>query len=152
MRITKILFVAAAIGCMMLVIGLSHQPATLSNDLSSGVTDIVIAAVEKIYPNAAIDYDHFNHVVRKNAHFFIYLLLGIIVSAALIRLGVPGYRNLELALLICVLFAITDEVHQLYVPGRGAQASDVLIDSAGACLGIGIYALYRRYLRRGTRK
>jgi VanZ family protein len=39
----------------------------------------------------------------------------------------------------CVLYAVSDEVHQLFVPGRGAQVTDVLIDNAGAFVGIGIY-------------
>jgi VanZ family protein len=39
----------------------------------------------------------------------------------------------------CILYAISDEVHQLFVLGRGAQVVDVLIDSLGAFVGIGMY-------------
>lgn len=38
--------------------------------------------------------------------------------------------------MICILYAISDEVHQLFVPGRGGQVRDVIIDSAGAIAGI----------------
>jgi len=43
-----------------------------------------------------------------------------------------------------VLYACTDEIHQLFVPGRGAQMSDVLLDSAGAGLGIVLFVTIRR--------
>lgn len=75
-------------------------------------------------------------MVRKNAHFFVYLVLGVFVINALRRSGVRGYRCVVYALLICILYAASDELHQVFVPGRGAQVKDVIIDSAGACVGI----------------
>lgn len=75
--------------------------------------------------------------IRKTAHFSVYLLLGVLVMNALRRSGVIGLKAVALAIGICVLYAVSDEVHQLFVPGRGGQARDVLIDSAGAILGIG---------------
>ena len=60
---------------------------------------------------------------------------------ALRRSGVYGYRSIVLALLICVLYVISDEVYQLFVPGRGGQVKDIIIDSAGATVGIGVYLL-----------
>ena len=47
---------------------------------------------------------------------------------------------------ICVLYAISDEVHQLFVPGRSGQFKDVFLDSGGAIVGA---ALYRLFVRRG---
>ena len=41
-----------------------------------------------------------------------------------------------LALFLCITYAISDEAHQLFVPGRGARLKDVLIDSFGAAIGI----------------
>lgn len=52
--------------------------------------------------------------------------------------GVDRSKRIAIALLTCVLYAISDEVHQSFVPGRGAQVKDVLIDSAGAIVGIGM--------------
>jgi len=73
------------------------------------------------------------------------------VINALRRSGVNEYRSVVLALGICVLFAISDEVHQLFVPGRGGQVSDVLIDSAGASVGLGIYLLVSRVVNSQLR-
>jgi VanZ family protein len=55
--------------------------------------------------------------------------------------GVKGLRGFIFSLVFCVLYAISDEVHQLFVPGRGAQVTDVMIDSFGAFVGIGVYGV-----------
>ncbi|MFX3628632.1 MAG: VanZ family protein [Ectobacillus sp.] len=127
---------------MVLIFYLSSQPATMSNKLSTGITEMIVEKVEQIAPDMEFDIRAFNHIVRKNAHFFIYLVLGVLVANALKRSGVQGYRRIGLALLICVLYAISDETHQLFVPGRGAQVKDVFIDSSGASVGIGVHVLF----------
>jgi len=43
---------------------------------------------------------------------------------------------------------MSDEFHQFFVPGRAGQLKDVLIDSTGATVGIGIYLLVINYLNR----
>lgn len=77
-----------------------------------------------------------HHFIRKNAHFLIYLILGVLVKYALGSSGLKGFKALGIGLLICVGYAFSDEIHQLVVPGRGGQLSDVIIDSCGAGLGI----------------
>jgi len=43
--------------------------------------------------------------------------------------------------LFCILYALSDEFHQVFVPGRDPKLSDVLVDSAGTGLGIGLYVM-----------
>ncbi len=114
---------------------LSHQPVDQSDHLSSGISDAIISALSNILPLEAVDMGTVNHIVRKNAHFFAYLILGLLVINAAKHSNIHGYRRLGLALLVCILFAASDEVHQLFVPGRGGQVKDVLIDSSGAITG-----------------
>jgi hypothetical protein len=73
---------------------------------------------------------------------FIWLLLG-----RLSRL--KPRRNITLAAALCALFAISDEYHQTFVPGRGGTWTDVAID----CVGIGLVALlaWVREAKRGRR-
>ena len=124
---------------MGLIFSLSHQTVIQSSELSAGITEVIIEKVEKVFPNMEFNLASFHHIVRKNAHFSIYLMLGFLVAYALGEIGVQGYRLIELSLLVCVLYATSDELHQLFVSGRGAQVKDVLIDSAGAIVGIGLY-------------
>lgn len=134
----------AVILWMCLIFYLSHQPATTSSELSTGITELIELTVEKVVPNADVITEDFHHLVRKNAHFFIYLVLGILLMHSLKLNGIVKFKSLVAALLICVFYAISDEVHQLFVAGRGAQLKDVFIDSAGAFVGIVIYTAFQK--------
>lgn len=118
----------------MVIFYLSAQPAATSNQLSKGVTQVVVEVIEMVTP-ARPTVDGLNHLVRKYAHFSAYFLLGFFTSTALGH-DVKGRRRVIYALLFCGLYAISDEVHQMFVPGRGPQLKDVLIDSAGATIGV----------------
>ena len=67
---------------------------------------------------------------------------------AMRRSGRKGIRGIVLILSMCVLYAISDEVHQFFVPGRGPQAKDVFIDSAGAVVGICMYRMISRIKKK----
>lgn len=145
---------AAVLLWMLLIFRLSSQVAEQSNQLSKGVTKIIVEAVEKVTPEKRVDIDIINHFVRKNAHFFAYLTLGLLVLNAIKRSGKKerGLSGSTTALVkafgICVLYAVSDEVHQLFVPGRGGQLKDVLIDSSGSFVGIVLFMLIA-IIRRG---
>jgi len=129
----------AVILWMSLIFYLSDQPATESGELSNKITEVVIRTIEKVAQPASLDKGSLNHIVRKIAHFTCYLILAILVKNALERSGVNSGKSILFALLICIIYAISDEVHQLFVPGRSGEIRDVIIDSTGAASGILIY-------------
>ncbi|MGM8215903.1 VanZ family protein [Bacillaceae bacterium W0354] len=124
---------------MGLIFFLSHQPGKESAKLSTGVTNIFVKTVKKVKPKRKLERQRMQHIVRKSAHFFIYLILGILVINALRVSGWVGWFAVGIAWLICVAYAASDEFHQRFVPGRGPLVSDVIIDSLGAAVGIGLY-------------
>jgi VanZ family protein len=127
---------------------MSAQPANQSNNLSTGVTEKVIETVKKVIHNNDLNIETLNHLIRKSAHFSAYLVLAILVLNAL-RMGGPlKGKSFVLAFVICALYASSDEFHQLFVPGRGAQVTDVCIDSSGAIVGIGLYILWRTFSKK----
>lgn len=132
----KILSWTLAVLWMALIFYLSHQPAIESNGLSTGITEKIVVMVEKVAPDIKFNMGRFNHMLRKGAHFFAYLVLGILMINGLSSSDIYGFKGIGLAILICILYAISDEVHQLFNPGRGGQVSDVILDSAGAIIGI----------------
>ena len=147
MRNYKILLWIPVILWMMLIFNFSSQPGEQSTKLSTGIANINIKAIEKVKPNTKFNLVQFDHMVRKNAHFFLYLLLGVFAINAFRKSGInviSGYKYVVFALLICMLYAISDELHQVYVPGRSAQVTDVILDSAGACVGILVYLIIFR--------
>lgn len=129
----------AVLAWMLLIFNLSAQPAEQSDQLSKGVTEKVVETLQKTSPDSKLDFGTMHHQIRKNAHFFAYLALGILVMYAVSRNRATGGKAIWISLLICVLYAISDEMHQIFVPGRSGQASDVVIDSSGALVGIMVH-------------
>lgn len=128
---------------MLAIFSLSAQPRVQSNNLSTSITEKIIEVVEIVVPSGELNIENLNHVMRKNAHFFAYLVLGILAVNAIKVSGVSKPKSYALAIGICFIYAISDEVHQLFVPGRGGQLSDVVLDTIGGAVGIGFYALVR---------
>jgi VanZ family protein len=58
----------------------SAQPATQSKDLSSGLTDFVVQAMNRWLPAIKVNTECLHGFLRKLAHFVIYLLLGVLVT------------------------------------------------------------------------
>lgn len=136
---------------MLIIFAFSAQPADQSDELSKSVTKVILETIEQAVQDVEIDVEMLNHIVRKNAHFFTYLILGLLVANGMGRIGIRGARRILLSLGICILYAASDEIHQLFVPGRGAQVRDVMIDSGGAAAGIGIYLGLRKTVHLGVR-
>ena len=121
---------------MALIFSLSSQPAVQSDHMSKGITEKIVEAQGKDTQNTKEKISILNESVRNNAHFFLYLVLGVLVLNAFRRVG---YKGFVLAFLACILYAVSDELHQIFVPGRGAELRDVLRDSAGAAIGVFLY-------------
>ena len=71
--------------------------------------------------------------IRKLAHMCEYAVLGILVYLSFKDSNRSWFY---IAWIICILYASSDEFHQLFVKGRSGEIRDVLIDSIGAFLGI----------------
>ncbi|KDR94633.1 Myxococcales GC_trans_RRR domain-containing protein [Peptoclostridium litorale DSM 5388] len=139
------------IAWMAFIFTLSSQPAQQSDELSKGVTEVVAQAVEKVAPGAELEVS--NHIIRKNAHFFSYMFLGILSAYAFRKSGMNVIGASAFAVLLCVAYAGSDELHQMFVAGRGPGLRDVLIDSAGAGAGILMsMAVFALAGRRGRRR
>ncbi|MER2120653.1 MAG: VanZ family protein [Solibacillus sp.] len=126
---------------MLLIFYFSHQPVFESRELSTMITKRLIEIGENVTPIENVKLDQIHHFVRKNAHFNIYFFLGIFTMLALKISGVKGNRSVVIVLIICIIYAVTDEFHQLFVLGRGAQLKDVIIDLVGATTGIATASL-----------
>lgn len=140
-NINKFINWTPALVWMYVIFMFSSQPASQSNELSVGFTRLLVETLGNLLPfnieTSAISsfVAQLNHIVRKLAHFSVYLVLGVLVSRALVKNGFKG-RVFLISFLICSTYAVTDELHQLFVPGRGCQIKDVFIDSLGAFVGI----------------
>lgn len=76
-------------------------------------------------------------MIRKLAHFTEYFILGILMVNVLKDYKI---KNIFIySLIFCIIYACSDEMHQLFVPGRSGNALDVVIDSFGSLVGCSIY-------------
>lgn len=89
------------------------------------------------------------HLVRKIAHILIYFILGILCMWALVSYELKLKVKVFAALAICAVYATTDELHQLFVDGRGFQYLDIFLDFCGALLGV--LVVVGVYLMRGRK-
>lgn len=87
--------------------------------------------------------------VRKGAHFLIYLVLGTLLISFLSEFSISERNLLLLSIFFCFLYACSDELHQLFVPGRCGKMLDVFIDTIGASVGVvGYYILRYRHRKQ----
>ncbi len=138
MRIDKkvILSWSAVIFWMILIFAFSAQPAVESEKVSMSATSIIFRIIEFITGINADLTSTVDHIVRKSAHAFVFFVLAMLVVNALFKTGVKGFRVFIFAFIITLSYACTDEIHQMFVPGRACRLSDVGIDSLGAVFGL----------------
>ena len=94
----------------------------------------VIFALSSV-PDLGTGLGGWDLVLRKLAHAAEYAVLGALLLRATGRTG--------LAFTLAALYAVTDEIHQSFVPGRLGSPIDVAIDAAGAAVGIALWQTVR---------
>lgn len=81
-------------------------------------------------------------IIRKGAHMTEFAILAILLYVWLGRWQIPQMKRYWTASILAGFYACTDEFHQLFVPGRAGLVSDVLIDSAGAVVGLAVFLMF----------
>lgn len=134
----KIMMVLAVMGCIFY---LSSQTATDSRALSQTVLEIlrewIRFSTSWISFASKLGSKYSGVSIRKWAHFIIYLVLGLVSYGALPRHW-SAKKRMAWVISLCFVYAVTDELHQLFVPGRACQMRDVLIDSLGSGVGMSV--------------
>lgn len=140
--IRKVIKIILVLLWMMMIFLLSNEEAVKSSKKSDG---LVIRSVE-LFTRKSLSVQEKEKVlkylvfpVRKCAHLSLYLILGILVISLLREYMVINTKLVLLSLIVCFLYACSDEIHQLFVPGRSGEVRDILIDTLGACLRVSFY-------------
>lgn len=135
----KIILTILTVLWMTIIFMFSNQKSSKSTDYSHSLVKNTIVNVYKIFDHNPTDKKIKNiigiwdHPVRKLAHFMEYFILGILIF---ITLKSYNINNIYIMILICFLYAFSDEVHQLFVLGRDGNFKDVLIDTFGSSCSI----------------
>ena len=150
----------AVIAVAVMIFLFSAQEGDDSAMLSEGVTEWVLTVLVPGYADFTaaqkLAYlERAGFAVRKLAHFSEFALLALTLSVHLHYRMRGGGRIALTAWVIATLYAGTDELHQMFVGGRGPALRDVAIDSAGALVGafagVALILLWHRLKRRRNR-
>lgn len=114
----------------------SGQSGLQSGDLSLRLAKWLIERI----PEIGMKPRELEPILRKLAHVMVFALEGFLMycTVSVFRMGKRG--NWLIATAICAVIGGLNEVHQLYAVDRSCQFTDVLIDSAGAILGVAFAA------------
>lgn len=136
-----ILYALLTAAVMIGIFVLSAQTAELSSELSEGFLNTALGRLLASLLPRLTEKGIFNDI-RKYAHLFEYFCLG--VTSCLFFTEWEEPRLLRGALhsaAFSVFYACTDELHQIFVPGRAGQIADVCIDATGIVLGAALVFL-----------
>lgn len=132
---------AAVIAVAVAIFLFSAQDAQESTNVSHGLIEQLYIGYTNLFglPCSSGDLVQasllWDHLIRKLAHFFIYTLLGFSLCNAMNQTVSKRKNVFGISLLSGCLYAISDEIHQSFVPGRSCQLSDMLLDSCGVVFG-----------------
>lgn len=145
----KVLIVLAIIW-MGVIFMFSAQVSDESKSSSNKVTSAVVNTVISIKKENISEekrqkiIEDKTFIVRKSAHFTEYFILGLILILYLQTKEKLATKYIILAIIFCVLYATSDEIHQLFVDGRSCKIMDILIDTCGSSLAIlGFTSIYK---------
>ncbi|WP_313119224.1 VanZ family protein [Proteiniclasticum ruminis] len=128
-----------ALGWMGFIFYLSSQDGSASGKLSGGLSDVLYALLQ--FLRIPLSEETFHFLLRKGAHFTAYLFLGLLFA---FWLEARTLKDYALCLFYSFLYALTDELHQRFVPGRSGELRDVFIDTSGAFTGLVLLSIVSR--------
>ena len=137
----KILLWILVLAWMGLIFYFSSKDSVESTNQSRSIIDKTIIVDNKTDIEKEQVLISADAKLRKIAHAFVFLVLSILVCFLIKEYTLDIKKILIFCFIICILYAISDELHQLCVPGRSGEVKDVLIDSIGMLCGMIIFYL-----------
>lgn len=150
MKVVKICFLVL---WMALIFSFSNQKDVDSSKVSDGFIDRTVVKIYKIFnENITIEKENeiiekYTYPIRKLAHYTLYFILGIL-SFLVVKDYSINKKLIIYSLLICFLYACSDEFHQLFIIGRSARVLDVMIDTFGSLCGISIFYIFNKKISK----
>lgn len=115
---------------MVIIFMFSSDTGEESKEISQNLLGIIIEFIGQFISH---------NTLRKIAHFTEFAALGFCMTGAVHYTF--GKRKFYLPFIPCVVYAISDEIHQHFVPERACRVFDMFVDSCGIATGIAIFLL-----------
>lgn len=154
-KIQRIIFAILTITTFATIFIFSNQNGNISGDTSRGFTRkiVEILRIDKNLSETEKEnlIENSQFIIRKFAHFTIYTIAGINIYGFFNTYNMKKKNKILSAVLIGVLYAISDEIHQMFSGERTPAIRDVIIDSCGVLFGIFIFLIINKVIKRKTK-
>ena len=143
LKIQRIIFAVLTIATFVTIFILSSQNGEKSGSTSREFTKKIIEILQldknlsKSEKENLIENSQF--IIRKLAHFTIYAIAGINIYGFVNTYDTKKKNKILVTLLVGIVYAISDEIHQMFSGDRTPAIRDVFIDSCGVLFGICIF-------------
>lgn len=145
MNIKRILSVICVLLWMSIIFSFSNQQGESSGSTSKRVSEVIVNIID--IQNKYTDTEkealikQIEPLIRKLAHYTFYAVGGILIANCVYQFCKKENILIGTSTAIGVIYAISDELHQLMIAGRNGNIKDVLIDSLGIVTGIMFFLL-----------
>lgn len=136
----RFLYLIPVIIWMVFIFYMSGKTGQESSGQSGKISLFITDLLEKVRQDSPQEMQNLQDilelVIRKTAHMTEYAILFLLSYLAMVKISMSQSRfyNRSIAVLISLLYACSDEMHQLLVPGRSGRMIDVGIDMAGVLI------------------
>jgi VanZ family protein len=155
----QILFIAFVAVWMLVIFSFTSQSGYESNSVSikiatyiqahipDGLSNALVSLTQTFFPeqNSSDPVKNINYLFRKMCHMSEYAFLAILLMFCFPRIN---KKTILITLLICLIYAIIDESHQLLVEGRTGKVKDIIVDEIGAIVGVALYLVFIHHFRK----
>lgn len=149
-NIIKFFCWTAIVANLGMIFMFSNQSGHQSNRISKNIANKIVGEMSRpsgMQEAVKLEKVNYNAHIRKTAHFFEYFILALLLYITFSFYEANFVKTVFFTFLICLLYAVSDEIHQAFVPGRSAALWDVVIDMCGA-----VSSLTLIYLKRKSRE
>ena len=135
--IIRLISALIVLAWMIIVFKYSNEPADISSKTSSVITRKIVEILGNKNNEDLIK--KMDPIVRKLAHFTLYMYGGIVILNFVNTYNLRDKRKIAYSIICGAFYACTDEFHQYFIEGRSAEITDVFIDSLGVATGVCIF-------------
>lgn len=125
---------------MWIIFGFSGQDGETSGTISRRITETITKNIKSIQNLEKAEKEkvlkQIEHFIRKLAHFSLYTVVGFLLMSLLSTYKFKQKNKIYMSFGIGLMYAISDEIHQSFIPERTPMISDVCIDTCGVITGI----------------
>lgn len=151
MNVKKAICIILVVIWMSAMFLFSSQQGTGSSSTSKKVSEIIVNIIDIKKQYTDIEKQEvikvIEPVIRKLAHYTLYIIGGILITNCVYQFCDKEKRLIAISTVVGIIYATSDEMHQLMVPGRSGNIKDVIIDSIGILTGIALFLLAKEIIK-----